>query len=356
MRDFAFPARMSVKRELGLDECRPGLEIFSRKELVGYEGVAYIGKSRFDNGSKSHYYVHDGNPSPEALMEDAGIEGLNADSLINHLNGETVQVPYRRPLIMAVANATPDSFYGGSRVDSRNDFLDELIDAKPDIIDIGGESTRPGSLSPGIEEEIRRLKPVIEYIESVSEIPISLDTRHPEVLLRFADSIDYTNDVTGFKNPDMIRISAENSLKCITMHMRGVPENMQSFTDYGDIVPEVISYLYESASQLNEAGVKRGDIIIDPGIGFSKDYIGNIELLHEIRSFSIGFDTLVGASRKSFIGKITGEAPEGRLPGTLAVTAHLALNRVNIIRVHDPKENLQVLKVLQNIVDPGNQL
>lgn len=356
MNNFAFPARKSIKARLRYDPNEHGLEIYSEIELVGYDGVTELGTVRFGNEMKFHCYVTRECSSIHSLLEKSTIDEYTIRSLENYLKNEFIYMKYKRPLVMAVVNATPDSFYSGSRMEVGEAALDELIDAKPDIIDIGGESTRPGSHSPSLEEEIRRLEPVVDYIKSVSDIPLSLDTRHPSVLLHFAEKITYANDVTGFRDQSMARISADHSLKCIVMHMRGEPHNMQSLTNYTDIVPEVVSYLGESASNLNREGVSRKNIIVDPGLGFSKDFTGNMELIREIQSFSFGYDTLVGASRKSFIGRITGEGPEGRLPGTLGVTAYLALNGVNIIRVHDPKENLQVLKVLENIIETGDQL
>lgn len=350
MENFAFPARKSAKSRLKRDPDERGLEIYSHDKLPAYDEVIPVDRVIFEDGKMFHYYVPDNCTSIDSLLESSRIDEYVGRNLISYLKHESSPVPHQRPLVMAVANATPDSFYGGSRVDDGKRLLDDLIDASPDIIDVGGESTRPGSIPPGIDEEIQRVEPVIKYIQSVCDIPVSLDTRHPEVLLKFADRVDYANDVTGFRNSGMVTISAEYSLKCITMHMRGEPHNMQSLTNYTDVVPEVISYLGESASRLNMAGVGRDNIIIDPGLGFSKDFMGNMELIREVRSFSFGYGTLIGASRKSFIGKITGEQTEGRLPGTLAMTAYFALNGVDVIRVHDPKENLQVLKVIQSIV------
>lgn len=350
MKNVAFPWRNSTKRELGIHAISCGVEIFTDRKIDA-DSVRSLGEKNFSGSMKFHYLADAESSDLENILAHAGIGDFIAARLARQVKPYGQSRQFRIPSIMAVANATPDSFHHGSRLGETNELLDSLLDAKPDIIDVGGESTRPGSDELPIREEISRIEPVIEHIASSSRIPISLDTRHPEVLEHFADKIQYANDVSGFRDNRMVRIAADNSLKCITMHMRGTPADMQSRTEYVDLVPEVLAYLVESAEHLEEAGVKSQDIIIDPGIGFSKDFIGNLEILSEIQSFSVGYQTLVGASRKTFIGKITGEDTEGRLPGTLAVTAFLAEKGVGIIRVHDPKENIQLLKVLKAVTE-----
>ncbi len=350
MKNIAFPWRNSTKRELGIISTSAGIEILTDRR-IDTSSVRGLGKKNFNGSIKFHYLVEGGSADLENILADAGIGDFVAANLAGYAVSSEQQGQFRIPLVMAVANATPDSFHPGSRLDETNRLLDSLLDAKPDIIDVGGESTRPGSGELSTQEEIARVKPVIEHIASSSDIPISLDTRHPEVLEHFAGKVQYANDISGFRDNRMISIAADHSLRCITMHMRGTPADMQKRTDYVDLVPEVISYLIESAERLEEAGVNRQDIIMDPGIGFSKNFTGNLEILSEIQSFFVGYQTLVGASRKSFIGKITGEETSGRLPGTLAVTAFLAQKGVDIIRVHDPKENIQLLKVLKAVTE-----
>lgn len=352
MKNIAFPVRRSVRESLKVPVTRKGIEVYTRNRLENAE-AGFIEKADFSGSIMNHYYVSGDNPSLDALLEASGISSFVSAHLHASMNPETVSKPFKRPQIMAVANATPDSFYAGSRLDSSSKLLDALIDSSPDIIDIGGESTRPGSLELSVEEEISRIKPVIGHVTSTSNIPVSLDTRHPEVLSFFADRVEYANDISGFRDSRMIDVASENSLKCITMHMQGEPHNMQDFTRYVDMVPEILAFLLESAERLSSRGIPDKNIFLDPGIGFSKDFQGNLEILNEIGSFSVGYGTLVGASRKSFIGRITGEETQGRLSGTLAVTVYLAMNGVNIIRAHDPKENLQALKVLEAIFNNG---
>lgn len=347
MENIAFPARDSIKSNKFHSRDLHGIEIFTSNKALNSREVHFIGEEVFDGSRKYHYLVSADDHSMESILEMAGVDTVMSAALIGSIKQPTEI--YRRPKIMAVANATPDSFYEGSRISKDVRMLDEIIESQPDIIDVGGESTRPGSSPVSVQEEIRRISPVIDYISSSTSIPVSLDTRHPEVLEHFVDRVEYANDVGGFMNRRLIEISSEHSLKCVTMHMRGQPENMQTMTSYVDLVPEVISFLWESAARLISSGVDKKKIIVDPGLGFSKNFQGNMEILRNARSFSFGFQTLFGASRKSFIGEATGKRTEDRLPGTLAVTSYLAMNGADIIRVHDPKENLDVVNVLQSI-------
>ena len=355
MKNVAFPVRNSVREKLGTSDSCKGIEIFTDRKIESRSAL-HLGAEDFYGEVKQHYFIEGKENDIEEILNSSGISEYISGKLAERMRPEKGVRKFRIPKIMAVANATPDSFYAGSRLDSGNSLLDSLLDSRPDIIDIGGESTRPGSKELSVGEEISRIEPVLNRVQSTSSIPVSLDTRHPEVLEHFADRVQYANDISGFRDERMIKVASEYSLKCITMHMRGVPSNMQSDTAYVDVVPEVLSYLVESAEELESYGVRKEDIFIDPGIGFSKDFQGNLELLSGISSFEVGYKTLVGASRKSFIGKITGEETQGRLSGTLAVTAYLAFRGVDIIRVHDPKENMQLLKVLKAVNDGSYQL
>jgi dihydropteroate synthase len=275
--------------------------------------------------------------APEHLRE---IYSMEINNKNDHL---------KRTEIMAIVNSTPDSFYEGSRFLHNMKGLTEILDQKPDIIDIGGESTRPGSTEVHYEEEIKRLKPLIEYISGSCDIPISLDTRHPEVLEKFVSEVDIINDISGFRSDRMISIAAENDLECVLMHMKGTPENMNQFTSYSNIFLEISEFFMERINQMLEKGVRKGNIILDPGIGFSKTYQQNLQLLKNIRRFDFGLRTLVGASRKSFIGRITGEKPEGRLSGSLAAAVWCSINGVSIVRTHDPGETRKALDVVSAI-------
>ncbi|BAB59296.1 dihydropteroate synthase [Thermoplasma volcanium GSS1] len=245
-----------------------------------------------------------------------------------------------KPKIMGIINATPDSFYSGSRVLGNEDLIFKIIDEKPDIVDVGAESTRPGSKPVDPTKEYERLLPVIKIIRDYSDIPVSIDSRHPSVIKNLVKyEINYINDISGFTNKEMIDLAKDSSLYCVVMHMRGSPQDMQNFTNYDDVIVDVIGFLLDRANNLLANDVAFGRIISDPGIGFAKDLKGNIEILRNIKSFHIGMPLLVGTSRKTFIGTITGQAVEGRLPGTIGTSIYLANNRVSIIRVHDVREN-----------------
>ncbi|WP_297217316.1 dihydropteroate synthase [Thermoplasma sp.] len=248
------------------------------------------------------------------------------------------------PKIMGIVNATPDSFYPGSRVLGHSDLVFKMIDEKPDIIDIGAESTRPGSKGVDPSTELDRLIPIVKMVRDYSDIPISIDSRHPSVIDGLTKyEINYINDISGFTDRRMIEIAKDSGLNCIVMHMRGTPENMQSMTTYDDVIYEVSAFLADRTEALLKNDVSFDRIILDPGIGFAKDIKGNVEILRNIKSFNIGFPLLVGTSRKSFIGMITGQKVENRLAGTIGTSIYLAENRVSILRVHDVKENRDAL-------------
>jgi dihydropteroate synthase len=257
----------------------------------------------------------------------------------------------KKSKIMGILNATPDSFYSGSRINN-TEIMDKMIDSKPDIIDIGGESTRPGSSPVDPEKEFERIKGAIEYIKSASSIPVSVDSRHLYTISKAMDyGIDYINDISGFSDPGMIRIAANSNVKCIVMHMRGNPQNMGEYIHYDNIYFEINSYFYDRANKMIKSGIQPDNIILDPGIGFSKDFNGNMDILKFPWSFFIGFDTLFGTSRKGFIGKITGSSIENRLGGTIATSIYLNRNGVDILRVHDVRGNRDGINMYSYIED-----
>lgn len=252
--------------------------------------------------------------------------------------------------IMGIINATPDSFYPGSTIANNSGLIDRMIEEKPDIIDIGGESTRPGSHMISADAEIERIRPVVQYLSSVSDIPLSIDTYHPETIEAMLQyGIEYVNDISGFSDSRMRELASESDLKCIVMHMRGDPSSMQSFTEYRDIVSEIIGFFFSRLLEMQDSEIDPERIILDPGIGFSKDARGNLEILRNIDSFRIGFPLLVGTSRKSWIGHITGDDVFHRLPGTIASSIYLEMHGVDIIRVHDVAGNRSALRVFREL-------
>ncbi len=254
------------------------------------------------------------------------------------------------PKIMGILNVTPDSFSDGGQYDGVEKAVaraHEMVAAGADIIDIGGESTRPGADVVGQSAELERVLPVIEALFGV-DADISIDSRRPEVAqAAFKAGACIWNDVTalGFdeKSPAM---AAKLGCKIVLMHMRGTPETMQDNPHYKNVVGEVISYLIGRVSVAMKAGVKRENIILDPGIGFGKRLEDNLDLLQHLDDFHIlGRPILLGASRKSFMGKIDGSVPSNRLGGSIASALWGASMGASILRVHDVEETVRALKV-----------
>ena len=320
------------------------VEIFSAREMEKSENIAEIRS----NVKDMHRYVSLINMGDLVeIYRQAGIFAGYEEQISSMFFNANQRTDFSTK-IMGVINATPDSFYHGSRIGS-HDFsrVDKLLDEKPDILDIGGESTRPGSSPIDPEKETARIYPVLEYVSNCSSIPISIDSRNPETISRCLDfRVDYINDITGFSDPGMVHIASETGLKSIVMHMRGTPRNMQQMTEYDDLVMEINSFLFQRIDGMISAGVKPENILVDPGIGFSKKYQGNLEILRNIESFRGAFPLLVGTSRKTFIGQITGKDVDNRLAGTIATSVYLAGKHVDIIRVHDIAENRDAIKVM----------
>ncbi|MFG1519020.1 MAG: dihydropteroate synthase [Thermoplasmataceae archaeon] len=251
------------------------------------------------------------------------------------------------PKIMGILNATPDSFFPGSRVDLNNiKFIDDFLDQKPDVIDVGGESTRPGSARINVASEAKRIIPVIRYLRECTNIPVSVDTRNPETLQAVVDlGVSFINDISGFSDERMIELAGRNRLKCIVMHMKGDPSTMQNDPKYTDVVRDVNYFLFHRASRLVRSGINPENIILDPGIGFGKTFDHNLALLRNLDSINLGFETLIGVSRKSFIGELTGRNVDSRLAGTIGSSVYLMEKKVDYLRVHDVRDNRDALLV-----------
>ncbi len=266
-------------------------------------------------------------------------------------------INFNRTLIMGIINVTPDSFYSGSRKMQIDEILktaEDMIMNGVDIIDIGGQSTRPGSEPVGLEEEISRVIPAIENIRrNYPDVLISVDTYYSQVAkLAVEKGADIVNDISAFRfDESLVKVVAELKVPYILMHMKGTPKDMQKNPYYDDVIREIIEFFEERIEYANKNGVDPEKIIIDPGIGFGKRYEDNLEIMARLKEFkSLKKPILIGASRKSFIGKALGDLPsEERLEGTLGITALCVLNDVDIIRVHDVKENKRVVKVLEEI-------
>ena len=263
-----------------------------------------------------------------------------------------------RTYVMGILNITPDSFSDGGKYFDGKLNLDKVIkDALQmerdgaDFIDVGGESTRPGSENISIDEELERVVPVIEGLKNKLNIPVSIDTYKSKVAeeaLRSGASI--VNDISGFRFDEMTaEVTAKYNASCILMHIKGTPRDMQKNPVYGNIVEEVYEYLKESISIAKKHGIKQ--IMTDVGIGFGKTVEHNLDLIRNLRKFTkLGYPLLLGVSRKSFIDKIYPSSVRDRLEGTIASNVIGIMNGANIIRVHDVPENVKAARITDRIL------
>jgi dihydropteroate synthase len=258
--------------------------------------------------------------------------------------------------IMGILNITPDSFSDGGLFFDKSTAVKralQMTEEGADIIDIGGESTRPGSETVPAEEELRRTIPVIEAIAKEINVPISIDTYKADVAKRALDAgASMVNDISGLRyDTDMTKVVSEYKVPVIIMHIKGKPKDMQTNPVYEALIPEILDYLRGSIKLASDAGIPDNMIVIDPGIGFGKTFEQNLNIIHNLQEFALlEKPVLIGVSRKAFIGKILGDAPIGeRLEGTAAAVAISIINGANIIRIHDVREMGKVAKVADAI-------
>jgi dihydropteroate synthase len=258
----------------------------------------------------------------------------------------------RRPLVMGILNVTPDSFSDGGRYQALEfavERAEQMIRDGVDIIDIGGESTRPGSPSVPVDEELRRVMPAIYALRELGHA-LSIDTSKPEVIREaIIAGADLINDINGFRAPGAIDAVKDSDCALCVMHMQGTPQDMQAQPEYGDVVADVIGFLRERVDALVAAGVARERITIDPGFGFGKSVEHNYALLRSISRMEseLGLPVLAGVSRKSMIGAVTGRSVEQRLAGSLGGALAAVAQGARIVRVHDVAETVDALKVWQ---------
>lgn len=261
-----------------------------------------------------------------------------------------------QPKIMGVLNCTPDSFSDGGKfntIDKALQRAEQMIAEKVDIIDIGAESTRPGSKAISAQEEIERLKPIVQALVQDGRKPISIDTKKTAVMQAMLElGADIINDVNGFEDKDAIHVIAQYSCGVCIMHMRGMPESMQKDTNYQDVLKEIGVYLQNRAQVLIASGINSKRIILDPGFGFGKTPEQNMLLIRELKKITQSYPALIGVSRKSTIGHYLNQAPvEERLIGSVVLAALGAWQGANIIRAHDikaTKEALMMVEALKN--------
>ncbi|NLL77511.1 MAG: dihydropteroate synthase [Clostridiales bacterium] len=259
----------------------------------------------------------------------------------------------RHTYVMGILNVTPDSFSDGGKfneIDKALKHVEEMIAEGVDIIDIGGESTRPGHIQLPDEEEIERVVPVVEAVKSRFEIPVSLDTYKSKVALAgIKAGADLVNDIWGLKyDKDMARIIAESGLPCCLMHNRKEP-------DYSDYMQDVTSDLAETIRIAYKAGIADEKIILDPGVGFGKTYENNLEIIHCLEELKIfNYPILLGTSRKSVIGLTLDLPVDQRVEGTLVTTVFAVIKGCTFVRVHDIKENVRAIRMAEAILQSGN--
>ena len=256
----------------------------------------------------------------------------------------------KRPIVMGILNATPDSFSDGGRFHSANDAIamaEQMIVAGVDIIDIGGESTRPGAVPVSLQEELDRVLPVIEGLKNCG-VPLSIDTYKAETMRQALHAgVDCVNDIWALRQEGSVDVVLQNQdCGIVLMHMQRDPLTMQFHPEYQNVVSEVMQFLNDRANLLISNGVDRNRIALDPGFGFGKSLEHNLEMLSKFQLFSdSGFPVLAGISRKSMLGKITGKEADQRLAPSIAAAIMAADRGAKIIRVHDVPETIDALKL-----------
>lgn len=264
-----------------------------------------------------------------------------------------------RPVVMGILNVTPDSFSDGGELPNPEAALRRgrtMVEAGAGILDIGGESTRPGAERVPVEEELRRVLPVVRLLDRELPVPLSVDTRKAEVARRAVDAgAAVVNDVSGLRfDPAMAGVVAESGAGLVLMHMRGIPADMRERARYRDVVGEVADELGEAVTVARTAGVPDDAIVVDPGIGFAKTALQSLRLVRELeRIVAMGFPVMVGPSRKSFLGEVLGVPADRRVVGS-AVACALARERgAALFRVHDVVETTQALAVADAVAGRG---
>ena len=269
---------------------------------------------------------------------------------------KTIKKQTKRIQIMGIINLTPDSFSGDGllykKTESILKYAEDMVKEGADIIDIGGESSRPGARPVSLKEELKRTIPVIERLSRNIKIPISIDTYKPEVAKQALESgASIVNDITGLRNPDMIRVVARSDARVIIMHMKGMPRDMQTNPHYNFLMDEIVEFLESAIRKAKINGIPKERIIIDPGIGFGKTLEHNLEILRNLADLKIlGCPIMVGLSRKSFIGQILNVPLQGRLIGSIASLVVAIMNGADIVRVHDVSATQEAIRVTDAIM------
>jgi dihydropteroate synthase len=264
------------------------------------------------------------------------------------------QLDLSTPKVMGIVNVTPDSFSDGGRFSSADKAIahaHDLVAQGADILDIGGESTRPGATPVPLDEELNRVIPVIEGLAGIG-IPLSIDTYKPEVMREAIKAgVDIVNDVCALQEPQALEIVAASDVGVCLMHMQGRPQNMQQDPQYQDVVKEVYDFLQARLAAAEQAGIAKTRITLDPGFGFGKRTAHNLALLEGLSTLQkLGAPLLIGLSRKSVLGQVAGADVNERLYASLAASVIAVMKGANIVRVHDVKATVEALKVASAVM------
>ena len=344
-----------------------------KQEMLSFGGDVAVARDALTGKSKKTDCLLMGNLSQiERLKKKLGLQPFGLDrigreltqSLANyHKNNFSIELgryklnPGKNTLIMGILNLTPDSFSQDGIYSEKKDpeialdYAQKLVNDGADIIDVGGESSRPGAKPIPLKEELARTIPVIKLLAKKIKVPISIDTYKPEVASEaLAYGVSLVNDITGLTNRKMLRLVSAHRCGIIIMHMRGNPRSMQKNPLYKSLIEEITEFLSQSVQKAIGSGVSKNRIIIDPGIGFGKTADNNLEILKNLKRFKIlGQPILVGPSRKSFIGKILKTGPKERLFGTISSCMLAVGGQAKILRVHDVKEVKEALKITEAV-------
>ena len=258
------------------------------------------------------------------------------------------------PRVMGIVNVTPDSFSDGGKFNTTDKAVAhamELVEQGADILDIGGESTRPGATPVPLDEELNRVIPVVKALVKAG-VPLSIDTYKPEVMREAIDAgVDIVNDVCALQESNALEIVASSKVGVCLMHMQGRPQTMQADPQYQDVVAEVAGFLAARLKAAEQAGIARERIVLDPGFGFGKRTADNLTLLNQLSSLqSLGLPLLIGLSRKSVLGQVVGSAVDERIHASIAASVVSVMKGANIVRVHDVKPTVDALKIVSAVM------
>lgn len=279
--------------------------------------------------------------------------------MLLNCNGKPLDLS--KPRVMGILNITPDSFSDGGQYNHPDKALQQALDMQQEgaaIIDIGGESTRPGAPSVSVQQELDRVLPIIERLSAELHIPLSIDTSKPQVMTAaVATGAHMINDVNGLNAPGAIEAVRDTGVPVCIMHMQGEPRTMQQAPVYEDVISEVMQYLAERLLACETAGIPRQQLLIDPGFGFGKSLEHNLKLLAGLKAFQqLSVPVLVGLSRKSMLGDLTGRAVGERLPGSVAAAVIAAERGANIIRVHDVAATVDAIELTFAVMQQSPQV